>query len=49
MALGRTFTPDVAKTAEKAGQILYENGFDGRPDVGSRTLLDRVETGLLRQ
>ena len=42
----RAVAPIVAKTAEKAGQFLFENSFDGRTDVGPEPLLDRVEPGL---
>ena len=42
----RARAPIVAKASEKAGQLLFENGFDGRANVGSQPLLDRIERGL---
>jgi hypothetical protein len=43
---GRAVTPTVAQAAEKAGEFLLENGFDGRADVHPQPLLDQVKTGL---
>lgn len=44
-----TVAPIIAKSAKKAGQFLLENGFDGRTDVGSQPLLDRIEPGFTGQ
>lgn len=42
----RTVAPIIAKAAEKAGQLLLENGFDRGADVGPQAFLDQVEPGL---
>lgn len=46
IAFRGSVAPVVAKTAEEAGKLLLEHGFDGRTDVRSQPILDRVEPGL---
>ena len=47
--LRRAIPTMVAKTAEEAGEFLFEHGLDGRAHVGPQPLLDRVEPGLSGQ
>jgi hypothetical protein len=43
---GRAVTPTVAQAAEKAGEVLLENGFDRGADAGPQAFPDQVEPGL---
>lgn len=46
VAFHRAVAPAIAKAAEKAGEFLIEHCFDGRANIRSQALLDRVKPGL---